>query len=138
MREWLLTVRETNGLENACLFLWVTMGSYWQFVDGNLELLFEDPRFPTRSKEVVDNKSIGFSTQFYLYISSPPSTTEVFPKALMMLRQIELELDRLLILMHNSLPDNLAPKDQSTARVQLVLTRMAKYCEQLDSLVCYF
>lgn len=44
----LVDVRETSGMENAAFFLWLTLGSYWRFVDENLELLFGDPHFLDR------------------------------------------------------------------------------------------
>lgn len=52
-----------------------------------------------------------------------------------MLRQAELDLDFLVTLIHKSLYNNLSLKEQSTIRVMHVLSRMAKYCEQLATLV---
>lgn len=60
VRARLWVVVERNGSKNAAFFLWLILESYWDFVDNNLELVFQDPRFP----EIRQTRQAGFCTSF--------------------------------------------------------------------------
>lgn len=129
----LVTVRDTTGLENAAYYLWVAMGSLWEFIDENLRRVFDDSRF---SASPPENHWPSVGLLFILGAFS--CIADLSGQVLGVWRQGEMQLDSFLVLIHNFLPNREPLQAHSKNRVVLVLSRMAKYCEQQAALVRRF